>query len=418
MVTTLTIIFHWRDLSFSVIQLGIIPYTSSMSQVVALLGRQPALGMAELESIFGTDAVQALPGAALVDCTPADFPMHRLGGTIKAAKLLTTLPYTDWPSVERYLAEQLPAHVGYIPEGKIRLGLSTYGFRLNPKQQNAAGLALKKVIKNTGRSVRVVPNTANELNAAQVTHNQLTGPTGLELVLIRDGDRTVLAQTFAVQDIDAYAARDQARPKRDARVGMLPPKLAQIIVNLALPRPGGTVLDPFCGTGVVLQEAFLMGNSIYGTDLDARMIDYTNQNLTWLEDQTKKHIQGATEVADATAHTWQEMPFQAIACETYLGRPFSALPGPDVLAEVVQDVDTIHKKFLKNVARQAQPGFRLCIAVPAWKTKSGFKHLPTLENLAELGYTRVSFARVRHDDLVYHRENQIVARELVVLTRK
>ncbi len=84
----------------------------------------------------------------------------------------------------------------------------------------------------------------------------------------------------------------------------------------------------------------------------------------------------------------------------------------------MQDVDTIHKKFLQNVARQTKPGFRLCIAVPAWKTKNGFQHLKTLDSLEELGYTRVSFAHARPKDLVYHREDQIVARELVVLIRK
>lgn len=62
-------------------------------------------------------------------------------------------------------------------------------------------------------------------------------------------------RTSFVQDIESYTARDQARPMRDARVGMLPPKLAQIIINLALSNNDITeVLDPFCGTGVVLQE--------------------------------------------------------------------------------------------------------------------------------------------------------------------
>lgn len=389
-----------------------------MSDTVAILGRQPALGLAELESLYGADNVQPLPGAALVSVIPADFPMDRLGGTMKAAKLLTFLPFTDWEKIEAYLAMALPKHVPVIPEGKIRLGLSSYGLKVSIKRQNATGLTLKKAVKKAGRSVRVVPNVTNELNSAQVLHNQLTGPTGIELVLIRDGDRTVLCQTFDVQDIEAYAARDQKRPKRDAKVGMLPPKLAQIIVNLANPLPNSTVLDPFCGTGVILQEATLMGFGIYGTDMDARMIDYTNQNLAWLEDRAKSRIQGATEVSDATSHTWQEAPFQAIACETYLGRPFSGPPKPSTLKEVMQDVDTIHKKFLKNVARQTKPGFRMCIAVPAWKTRVGFQHLPVLDSLERLGYTRVSFAHVSSKDLLYYRDDQIVARELVVLIRK
>jgi tRNA G10 N-methylase Trm11 len=232
-----------------------------------------------------------------------------------------------------------------------------------------------------------------------------------------------MAQNIAEQDIEAYAARDQARPKRDARVGMLPPKLAQIIVNLAAGKLTAdskqlTLLDPFCGTGVVLQEALLMGYSAYGTDLEPRMIEYSEINLKWLRSfyHQLSAVSCKLEVGDATNMTWQ--PFDFVAAETYLGRPFSALPAPNVLDKVIQDVDTIHKKFLKNVARQTKPGFRMCIAVPAWKASTGFKRLPTLDHLEELGYTRAVFKHVREQDLIYHRENQIVARELVVLQRK
>jgi hypothetical protein len=60
----------------------------------------------------------------------------------------------------------------------------------------------------------------------------------------------------------------------------------------------------------------------------------------------------------------------------------------------------------------------MCIAVPAWKKKDGFVHLPTLEKLTELGYTRLSFESADEQDLIYHRPDQTVARELVVLIRK
>lgn len=397
--------------------------------IVTILGRQPALGLAELESLFDAKAIQPLDaGTAIVKIEPAELPMQRLGGTMKAARYLTELPFTDWSKIEDFLTQELPKHACCRPPGKIRLGLNTYGFKLSVKRLNTTGLKLKKVVKNPpegeGRSVRVVPNNALELNTAQVIHNQLTGPTGFDLILIKNGNKTILAQTFAVQDIAAYAARDQKRPKRDARVGMLPPKLAQTIVNLANGQasdrlPPRTVLDPFCGTGVILQEALLMGSNVSGTDLESRMIDYSEVNLSWLQQNGRWKMENANwqlAVGDATSYKWDT--FDTIACETYLGRPFSAQPRPEVLREVIQDVDTIHKKFLQNVAKQTKPGFRMCIAVPAWKTKRGFQHLKTLDNLEQLGYTRLSFAHARSEELIYHREGQVVARELVVLIRK
>lgn len=410
-----------------------------MIQTITILGRQPALGLAELESIFGANKIHPLQEvAALVDCEPSDFPMARLGGTVKAARYLTDIPSADWGAIENFLAKELPAHVAEYPEGKIRLGLSVYGISVSAKRLNATGLTLKKAIRSSSgdkpRSVRIVPNKALELNTAQIIHNQLTGPTGIDLSLIRTRNKTILAQTFAVQDIEAYAARDQARPKRDARVGMLPPKLAQIIINLATSNPEDIedqtthppiVLDPFCGTGVVLQEALLMGYAVMGSDIDERMTSFTSQNLEWLTQQraypavTEEYIRELSTV-DATAANWSDIndSILAIACETYLGQPFSSEPIPEKLQQVMQDVDTIHRKFLKNVARQTKTGFRLCIAVPAWKTKYGFKHLKVLDSLEELGYNRVSFAHVSTRDLIYHRENQVVGRELVTLIRK
>jgi hypothetical protein len=41
-----------------------------------------------------------------------------------------------------------------------------------------------------------------------------------------------------------------------------------------------------------------------------------------------------------------------------------------------------------------------------------------LDSLEDLGYTRRSFVHSGNDELIYHRVDQIVARELVVVTRK
>jgi tRNA G10 N-methylase Trm11 len=411
-------------------------------QSLLVLGRQPALGLAELESLYGADKVQAIgPQAAIVDVDPCLLAFDRLGGSVKFCKLLTTLDTTNWGKVEKFLLQVSPGHAQTMPEGKMQLGLSLYGFNETPKRIEATGLSLKKAIRKTGRSVRLIPNKAAELNSAQVLHNHLTGPTGWELVFIKDGSRTLVAQTVKVQDIEAYTRRDRQRPKRDAKVGMLPPKLAQIIINLAagklpedklesicdipagqaIPRPllGQTVLDPFCGTGVVLQEALLMGYDIDGSDLEPRMVDYAKQNLDWFN--RLYGLEAADyrlETADATSYEWPH-EFDIVASETYLGRPFTTRPTDEVLAETISTCNLIIKKFLRNISNYLKPGSRLCLAIPAWQIKSGqFRHLPLIDQISELGYNRVSFEHSRDEDLIYYRSEQIVARQLIVITRK
>lgn len=403
-----------------------------MNSSIVILGRQPALGIAELESLYGSQNVQkAGMTAALVSLPSQQINFGRLGGAIKLCSVLTTLDNANWGKIERYLIKNTSSQISEIPDGKIQLGISAYGLEITSQRVLATGLSLKKALKKAGRAVRLVPNQDVYLSSAQVIHNHLLNPTGFELVLVRSGDQTIIARSVAEQDIASYTIRDRHRLKRDARVGMLPPKLAQIIINLATneikpENPNTTVesrpsrlLDPFCGTGVVLQEAQLMGFQVYGTDLEPRMIDYSAQNLAWLAEQFP-HLKGSgtTEIGDATHYQWQQ-PVDLVACETYLGKPFTNTPPADVLAQNMTACNLIIKKFLRNIATQLKSGTRLCVAVPAWQIRPNeFKHLPLIDQISEMGYNRVSFEHASSEELLYYREDQIVARELLVLTRK
>jgi tRNA (guanine10-N2)-dimethyltransferase len=386
-----------------------------------ILGRQPTLGLAELESLYGASDIMPIGTvAAGLAQSPELIDFKRLGASTKLARVLTSLPTASWSVIESYLSEASLQFASKTPKGsKMRLGLSVFGIKISSRDINASSLRLKKSIKTAGYSVRVVPNKYPVLNSAQVIHNQLTGPSGCEFVIVRHGAQTIVAQTITEQNIEAYAERDQARPMRDAKVGMLPPKLAQLLINLANPPLGSVVLDPFCGTGVVLQEALLMGYSVYGTDLEPRMVDYSKANIEWLHTKTsiKQSLSERFEPADATTFKWQ-LPFHTVAAETYLGKPLTSLPPQNVLAAIIKGCDDIHTKFLSNLAGQIPTGTTICLAVPAWKTKNGFLHLDTLDRLEKMGYTRKKFVHAPNHDLIYHRTDQFVGRELVVLAKK
>jgi len=394
---------------------------------LCILGRQPALGLAELECLYGAEHVQPAHGAALLDVPAEDINFKRLGGTIKTTRILATLPTSNWRDVYNFLLEKVPAYVAPMEDGKFTLGVSVYGLKTTPNDINKLNLAIKKQIRPSGRAVRVVPNKDLALNSAQVLHNNLTKRGAWELILFENSSQTIVAQTLFVQDIEAYGARDQARPARDARVGMLPPKLAQIIINLAVgkleqkteikdQRHRVRLLDPFCGTGVVLQEAMLMGYAVIGTDLEPRMVDYTRQNLQWLVSQQPSiDALADVEVADATTYQWPG--FSCVASEVYLGRALASVPPPDKLREIQNDANTIIKKFLTNIAGQLKPGQRLCLALPAWRVAGKTTSLPLLENLGDLGYNYLDLEHAAKQDLLYFREDQVVARQLVILEK-
>ncbi|UCG44990.1 MAG: N-6 DNA methylase [Candidatus Bathyarchaeota archaeon] len=59
----------------------------------------------------------------------------------------------------------------------------------------------------------------------------------------------------------------------------LPAKLARCMVNLAQPKAGELVLDPFCGTGAMLVEAGLIGCRVIGCDIQSHMVSGSLKNL-------------------------------------------------------------------------------------------------------------------------------------------
>lgn len=361
-------------------------------EYLSVLGRQPEISVAELEALFG-DVKEISDRIAIFD-TKNEPNIDALGGSLKIARRLHIKPL-------EYLAN--------LPDGKITLGVSDYSRNGSRKNAVTEALKIKKILVRHGRSVRVVENKEAALSTATSLHNGLGGKNERKVELIKVENDWY--RVIGVQDIDAYTKRDQARPARDAKVGMLPPKLAQILINLCGPLKSGiTILDPFCGTGVVLQEAILIGYMAYGTDISERMVEYSKKNL--------KHFgfkNYTVEVGDATSFQWRQ-PIGAVACEGYLGRPFAKIPTDIELKEQKQECKAIILGFLKNLMKQVDENTPVTIAAPAWlRGDSRYERLDILDDIDDMGYNVGNKSR---EGLFYHRENQVVARDILILRKK
>lgn len=394
-----------------------------MNTFVALLGRQPELSLAELEAVFGSKNVSKL-APSWAQITTLEMSVDAFGGTIKAGQVAHTIPSTNWSEVSKKIVHEYSEKWQTI-DHKQTLGISVYGLKASVRDIQKCGLELKGTLKRHGVSLRLLPNNEPALSSATSHHNKVGKTVNkTELFIIASRGKTIIAESIGTQNISALAARDQARPFTDAFVGMLPPKLALIMVNLAtgqLSRSGETlpvVLDPFCGTGVLLQEAMLRNFAVYGTDLSEKMIRYSRDNLNWLQEKYRIRGNWYLHEDDATVAKWRS-PIDAVATETYLGQPFSAPPSPQKLREVRGNCDHITTNFLKNLSKQIEPGTPLCIAVPAWRDNQGrFSHLPLVSRVEQFGYTWQTFDHVDSKQLLYFRPNQVVARQLLVLRRQ
>ena len=391
---------------------------------VAIAGRQPLISLAEIQALY--DKAARLVGKKLVffeidedDEKNISPDVNRLGGSLKLGRFFDT----DFSKLAKFLAT---AH----PEGKITLGISDFSKQKKSGLAKQKSMELKRNLARMGRSVRVITSNEPEISSATAHHNQLGEKAGcFEIFLI---DREIYL-SLGTQNITAYTERDQARPARDAKVGMLPPKLAQILINLCGKLPeGARVLDPFCGTGVVLQEAAIMGYVPYGTDLNERMVEYSKKNLSWLFNernrkrfkilpdliQKKDQILNTISVGDATSFTW-EGEIDAVAFEGYLGAPMSKPPVDIKFKTEKAKCREIAMRFLKNITPQIKSGTPVVMALPAWLRENGkYAGLNILDEIQEMGYNFGKFQDLSQSDLLYYREGQIVAREIIVIRKR
>lgn len=391
---------------------------------VAIAGRQPLISLAEIQALY--DKAARLVGKKLVffnidedDEENISPDINRLGGSLKLGRFFDT----DFSKLAKFLAT---AH----PEGKITLGISDFSKQKKSGLAKQKSMELKRNLARVGRSVRVITSNEPEISSATAHHNQLGEKAGCFEIFLIDHE---IYLSLGTQNITAYTERDQARPARDAKVGMLPPKLAQILINLCGKLPeGARVLDPFCGTGVVLQEAAIMGYVPYGTDLNERMVEYSKKNLSWLFNERnqkrfkilpdlilkKDQILEAISVGDATNFTW-EGEIDTVAFEGYLGAPMSKPPVDIKFKTEKAKCREIAIGFLKNITPQIKSGTPVVMALPAWLRENGkYAGLNILDEIQEMGYNFEKFQDLSQSDLLYYREGQIVAREIIVIRKR
>ena len=390
--------------------------------IVFVLGRQPEISLAELQAVYHrTPKLLAGHLAGLdIEQETALATAKDLGSIVKVAELISDSFTLDADSIAR-----LTHHLFDQTTGKITLGISYYGPPTKSKLAANFSRAMRTSLEQSGHSVRLVPSEQATLSTATVLHNKLAigNPKKVELLLVPapGSHRLAVAKTIYVQDIGAYTLRDRGRPRRDTRNGMLPPKLAQTMINLArgacqLTRPTN-LLDPFCGTGVILQEAGLMGLTTYGSDNNPRMIDYAQTNLDWLARRYRQASRPRLTIADATSFNWQQWlapnRLELIASETYLGRPYTDPPHPSELKPNLHDCNVIIGKFIANLSPQLPSGAGICLGVPAWYIRDHIHHLPCLAELPRHRLRSVTTGA----NLIYHRPDQVVGRELLVLQK-
>lgn len=375
---------------------------------IALLGRETELVLAEL----ATTSVGLKPltktTALFESC---EKPFFHLGGITKVARVVQELPITkQLPIVQivEYLAK---------PENIKRksLGLSFEDITLGRKDYLAATLEVKKKLQHQGRSTRIViPKSGVALNAAASIHNRLLDK-GIELLCVAAKGHWYISEVEWVQDIEAYTKRDSGRPARNMDIGMVPPKLAQILVNLAQPAAIDNVIDPFCGPGTILAEATVMGYQTIGLDNDPQAVEAAKANLEWLTDELQLPKKYRISLADAKSFEPPSGSY-VIVTEGYLGPIAVARPSSPEFNESIASITDLYLSFLAKLHQVENKPKRIVICAPEWHFSSKTVALPIIDQIRKMSYTIDRFAPAGESSFLYRRSDQLVARRIYSLT--
>jgi len=382
------------------------------------LGNNPTLSIAELSAVLRFQNMILTKNILIADTDEIDAVelIKRFGGTIKIGTVLEEV------SDRNKLLQSILKIITPATEGKYKFGLSYYGDKkFNDKP---IGMEIKKFLKEQGISCRWVISKEKVLSSVVVEQNKLTGK-GDEIVLIEHGKNIFLGKTLAVQPFKELSFRDYGRPGRDDESGMLPPKLAQIMINLTKTRDSIkniTLLDPFCGSGTVLTEAILVGyQNLIGSDLSAKAIADTKTNIEWVKDTYRFNIppyELVNESATTISKKIKANSIDAIVTEPFLGPQRGHLD----IKKISRELETLYNQALNEFKKILKPNGTIVMLWPVFMTSRqpqpinpNIKDFKIINPIPGILMINQNIKLTDRETIIYGREGQRVWREIVIL---
>ncbi|MCL5410704.1 MAG: hypothetical protein M1324_02495 [Patescibacteria group bacterium] len=417
---------------------------------VFVLGREQGIALEELKAVlfrfdfcFDIYKITANLVFANIDnftISDADSVMSALAGTIKIYKLESRVD----KDIASQISSMFRAHKT-DSEGKINFAISYFGRGFSRQNINSIALTAKKQLKGDFSLRYVESRDSSELSSILSLKNNLL-TRGIEFGLFDDS----IGVMIALNNPEEWSKRDYDKPAADKYSGMLPPKLARMMLNITLAElrtenlelrakslelsetqspkaerskiavlPKPLVLDPFCGSGNVLMEGMLLGCDVVGSDISDKAVEDTKKNLDWLVGECQ--ISGMQQIfqANAVEYNFSQLVNKKydrtiIVTEPFLGEPKKFKPTYNAAIGEYLKIKELYINFLKNIKQLAADNRQLaiCIVFPLVETVDGrrfslFKE--SVDEIKELGYTQI------RQSMTYGRDYQVVKREIVLL---
>lgn len=411
------------------------------------LGRNPSLSAAEILSVFRikqiTRKIEIFSEEILMAATDSFLDVEQinqvLGGSIKIGQVFDAVGMDEDESKFNriFSSDNLVSH--YLPSisGKIHFGVSIYngGGQIQyvaqlEKQLKDINKLIKENLQNAGFKAGFVQIKGRFISSVSVAKNNLLHK-GAEIVLIVALDKILVGRTMAVQEFEEFSKRDFDRPRKDKRSGIIPPKLARMMINISEIGPDEVIFDPFCGSGTVMQEAIFLGNKrIIGSDISNKAVRDTKENIEWIFhsfrniNRNKFNIRIFETDIRKAPEVIPPQSVDAVVTEPFLGPPLFRMPDENTVRTIFQNLEKLYLDAFASLSKIVKKSGKIVICFPSFaingqmmfmdiikKIESlGFRQL---ELISEIGIEGTSKGKTNRNTIVYGSRNQFVIREII-----
>jgi len=389
------------------------------------LWREFKLSIAELLAVFSESKVIYSGASVLIlDWLSEQIILEKapiLGWTIKIFELKLT-------TSEDAILENIVSLTVWN-EWKFKYSLNTFWDK-NIKLENILKKS-KRVLKDKSISARYFnKEDGKNLSSAQIIWNSILKK-WFDLNIVDISGIYYFWKTIWVQDIDAYSKRDYGK-SRDMDVGMLPPKLSQMMINLWREQnlELDSIYDPFVWLGTILIEwAYMDIKNLYWSDFNEKMVQASKSNLGNLK---SKFSSLKFEIIEADARDTDKNPIiknnkiDLIVSEWFL---WEVMTQKNINMQRISiqrnNLEKLYEKFFAWLKQNSFYG-NIVISFPFWNL--AWKHIYLTEVYDIINkYCEVKalfpkefvwFSETKSGSLLYKRDNQLVWREIFKLKIK
>lgn len=363
-----------------------------------ILGRNPRLSAEEILSFFYVKNFSIKGNGMLADLDEKipEGILKSLGGTIAIGEVLA---FGKMPEIKKQL-EKIEIYKGEKNNFNFVLwnfsSEEDYDEILGCLKQRFRGEKLKPTRKNLVQKLSLQSGEEIQISGKNIDE---------EYFIFSEKEETFFGRMIEKTNPEEVEERDMKKPVRRQHLA-ISPRLAKIMINLSKVSSGKILVDPFCGIGVILQEALLQGINVIGIDKDSKAIEGARLNLKWKK-FSEKNFQLIK--SDSTKVTTRSA--DVLVSEPDLGITLRKSPTKEMAAEMLERYEYIVSRVLGNLRSKIRG--RIVITAPYIKMHDKKRIGPSLGRIQAKTGLRLH----KNFPIPEFRENQIVGRQILVFEK-